>query len=155
MDNLEAKVKSITRETKLLAIQLAKKGSFLSSIRDQLVLMKSNDPQNAIDNAILFIETTRFRDNEFEQLEERVRSIHKDFVIHLSERHSSLTPTEQRICILLRLSLKPTDIASVLFISVRTVETHCLSIRKKLHLSRNVRLLDYLQSLEPVIQLSL
>lgn len=145
--NLELELKTKARETELLAAQLAKKGSFLTLVVNELSSLKSSDPDHAVDKAIRFIESKQFRDSEFEQLEERVRSLHRDFLSVVAWRHPSLTAAERRICVLLKVGLKSADIASVLFASVRTVETHCLSIRKKIHLPREIRLLHYLQGL--------
>ncbi|MFI5263110.1 MAG: helix-turn-helix transcriptional regulator [Candidatus Kapaibacterium sp.] len=147
VDNLELELKAKNRETELLASQLAKKGSFLTLLVHELRSLRSSDPLNAIGKAIGLIESKQFRDSEFEQLEERVLSLHRDFLKVLFERCPALTEAEKRVCVLLKVGLKPADIASVLFASVRTVETHCLSIRKKLHLFRKIRLVPYLREL--------
>jgi DNA-binding CsgD family transcriptional regulator len=54
----------------------------------------------------------------------------------LAFRYPTLSPTELRICDLIRKSVSSKEIASLLDRSVRTVEWHRASIRQKLHLSR-------------------
>ncbi|MDP4236484.1 MAG: LuxR C-terminal-related transcriptional regulator, partial [Bacteroidota bacterium] len=147
MDKLELELKTKNRETDLLAAQLAKKGAFLSTLVEQLSRLRSSDPQHAIDRAIRLIQSKQFRDSEFEQLEERVTLLHRDFLASLVQRFPSLTQAERRVCILLRVGLRPAEIAGVLFASVRTVETHCLNIRKKMGIARNMRLVHVLQSM--------
>ena len=142
------------RETKLLAVHLAKKGSFLATLTDQLAVMKSTNPQysaQTIDAVVQLIEAIRFKDKEYENLEERAESLHHDFIVALVERYPALTATEKRICILIRLGLGSIDIANVLFTSVRTVETHSLSIRKKLRIPKATRLSKFLVDFEPAI----
>ncbi|MFI5264115.1 MAG: transcriptional regulator [Candidatus Kapaibacterium sp.] len=150
VENLELDLKAKARETELLAVQLAKKGSVLTDLKDRLTEMRSSKNQYSSEtiNAVIgLIESVRFKDKEYEHLEERAEVLHHDFLVSLSDTFPLLTATEKRVCVLLKLGLKPVDIASVLFTSVRTVETHCLSIRKKLHLPRKIRLLQYLQRL--------
>jgi DNA-binding CsgD family transcriptional regulator/tetratricopeptide (TPR) repeat protein len=154
MDKLEMELDARARETKLLAVHLAKKGSFLATLTDQLAIMKSTNPQfsaQTIDAVVQLIESIRFKDKEYENLEERAESLHRDFIVALVERYPALTATEKRICVLLRLGLGSIDIANVLFTSVRTVETHSLSIRKKLRIPSSTRLSKFLLDFEPAI----
>jgi DNA-binding CsgD family transcriptional regulator len=150
MEKLESELKVKSHETELLAVQLAKKGSVLADLTEQLAMMRGSKTEysgETINAVISLIETIRFKDKEYEQLEERAKASYHDFIITLKNKFPSLTETEKRVCILLKLGLKPVEVASVLFTSARTVETHCLSIRKKLHLPRKVRLIPYLQEL--------
>ena len=62
--------------------------------------------------------------------------------------YDTLTPTEKRVCVLLRLGLTTGDIASVLFTSVRTVESHALNLRRKLHIPGTTRLAKFLANYE-------
>jgi len=155
MDKLELELASKERETKLLAVQLAKKGSFLATLTNQIALLKSSKySPETIDAVVELIETIRFRDKDYEQLEERAETLHHDFIVALSERFPDLTAAEKRICILLKLGLSSVDIANVLFTSVRTIETHCLSIRKKLRIARTTRLSKFIVEFERPLQSS-
>ena len=154
MENLELELKSRTRENELMAVQIAKKGSFLATLTDQLASMKSSSEQyspQTIQAVVKLIESVRFKDKEYENLEEQAHALHHDFIVSLSERYPKLTATEKRVCVLLRLGLNTKDIANVLFASVRTVESHCLNIRRKLRIPKKTRLPQYLMSLTPGI----
>ncbi len=142
MQNLELELKAKTNETEFLAAQLAKKSSVFAELTSEL---RTLEPNTSLAKAIELIESIRFRDLEYEQLEKRVQSQQNKFIIALEKQYPSLTSMEKKVCVLLKTGLKPADIASILFISRRTVETHCLSIRKKLNLSKKVRLLTYFQ----------
>ncbi|MDP4231009.1 MAG: tetratricopeptide repeat protein [Bacteroidota bacterium] len=148
---LESELQSRTREIELLASQLAKKGSFLVSLRDQLQSLKTSDEEGgiiAIDTVTGLIETMRHKDKEYEQLEERARNLYGNFFATLSKKFPRLTPAERKICILVKLGLNSKDIANVLFTSVRTIENHSLRIRKKLGIANTTRLSRFLGALD-------
>ena len=150
MDKLELELAAKVNETKLLALQLAKKGSFLATLTDQIASLKSsyqNYSSETIEAVVQLIESIRHRDKDYEQLEERAEALHHDFVVSLSERYPDLTVAEKRICILMRLGLNAQEVANVQFTSVRTIETHSLSIRKKLRIPKSTRLSKFLEDL--------
>jgi DNA-binding CsgD family transcriptional regulator len=66
------------------------------------------------------------------------------FVRKLSARFPKLTPTELKICSLLKLNLQTREIASLLHTSVRNIESHRYWIRKKLALPKSVNLSTFL-----------
>ncbi len=80
-----------------------------------------------------------FRD-EFEQL-------HQDFIAKLSRRFSQLTGLELKVCALIRINLANKEIARLLCIGGRSVETYRYRIRKKLGLARKDNLTALLASI--------
>ena len=147
MENLSLQLRAKENEAKLLAVQLAKKGSFLASLTSQIEAMAMGSTTHSkptIDAVVKLIETTRFRDKDYEQLEERAELLHHDYLVALSNRYPDLTATEKKICTLLKLGLTTTDLANVLFASPRTIESHTLSIRKKLRIPAATRLAKFL-----------
>jgi len=99
MKNLEMELSTKARETELLAVQLAKKGSFLATLTDQIALMKDAGKYApaTIDAVVQLIESIRHKDTEFEQLEARAKSLHQDFILALTEQFPNLTTAERRI----------------------------------------------------------
>lgn len=71
----------------------------------------------------------------------------RTFVRRLSVRFPTLTPTELKICSLLKLNMRTREIASLLHTSVRNIESHRYWIRKKLALPKAVNLSTYLTAL--------
>ncbi|WP_253206655.1 response regulator [Verticiella alkaliphila] len=63
---------------------------------------------------------------------------------------SNLTPREAAVLRLVAQGLSSRDIADALDMSVRTVETHRLRVRRKLHLSTDVGLTGYVQALPEI-----
>lgn len=147
---LQKEVTSKKREVELLADQLAKKGSLFAALKNQLISMQSSNGKHSprtLNEITGFLESLLHRDNEFENLEKQANLLYSDFTIALLQKSKNLTETEKKICILLRLGLSPVNIADILFSSIRTVQTHCLRIRKKLRVPVGVRLPKYLSSL--------
>ncbi|MFN8359375.1 MAG: tetratricopeptide repeat protein [Candidatus Kapaibacterium sp.] len=67
-------------------------------------------------------------------LEQQMNDVHRDFIRHIRELFPTLTPMEVKIAVLLKMNLTSPNIASLLFISHRTVEVHRAHIRKKMGL---------------------
>lgn len=70
--------------------------------------------------------------------------VHPDFYHRRDETHSDLTPKERRLCALISLGLSTKEIAALTFREVRSVETSRNRLRKKLEISSDVNLEDYL-----------
>jgi DNA-binding CsgD family transcriptional regulator len=58
--------------------------------------------------------------------------------------HSSLTPNDLRLCAYLRLNLSSKEVAPLLNISVRSVEIKRYRLRKKMELSHEQGLVEYI-----------
>ncbi len=70
-------------------------------------------------------------------LEQQLNEVHYDFITRIQEQFPSLTPMEVKIATLLRMNLTSPNVASLLFISHRTVELHRARIRRKMGLTQN------------------
>jgi len=85
------------------------------------------------------------------QLEQNLAELTSPFMNQLAQRFASLTPSETRICQLLRRGQSSKDIAKVEGISPDTVDTHRRNIRKKLNIaSEQVNLVTFLQSIDSI-----
>lgn len=67
-------------------------------------------------------------------LEQQMNGVHREFIARIQEQYPGLTPMEVKIATLLRMNLTSPNIASLLFISPRTVELHRARIRRKMGL---------------------
>ena len=79
--------------------------------------------------------------------EAQFQQLHRDFIQVISKRYPELTPTELKICALLRLNLPSKEVALMLHMSARTVESHRYWIRKKLGLAERVNLKSFLSGI--------
>jgi len=85
--------------------------------------------------------------NAWKEFETRFENVHQDFYRVLTELHPELTPTEIKICSLIRLNMTTKDIAVLTNRSIRTIEGNRTHIRKKLDLSPETSLTGYLLSI--------
>jgi DNA-binding CsgD family transcriptional regulator len=68
------------------------------------------------------------------QLDQQITEVYSDMMDNLKGTFPDLTIMELRIACLISMKLTSANIATVLFLSKRTVESHRLSLRKKMHL---------------------
>lgn len=78
-----------------------------------------------------------------EVFDEVVDILRSEFILKLSQVYPALTPTELKICSLLKVDLSTKEIARLLHISVHTVETHRKHIRKKINISTEKNLSSF------------
>lgn len=83
-------------------------------------------------------------DKDWEQFEVHFDRVHRDFNKRLKEAFPELTPQEIKLCAYLRLNFTTKEIAQLLHISVRGVEISRYRLRKKLALTRNENLSEYI-----------
>lgn len=82
-----------------------------------------------------------------EMLRTNMEEITSPFVRHLSQTHRSLTPTEIKICNMIRSGLRTKEIAQIRSVSAATINRHREHIRRKLKITNSdVNLVTYLES---------
>ena len=83
----------------------------------------------------------------WERFEKDFRTVHPHFQETLKERVPTLTKMELKICCLVRIGMKSHEIATLLFLSERTVESHRYRMRKKLTPAKGQEMIDVLMKL--------
>ena len=73
--------------------------------------------------------------------------IHPDFTKSLSEKYTSLTPSEIRLCVFLRMNMNTQSIADVLHITTDSIKTSRTRLRTKLNLDRKTNLTTFISSI--------
>ena len=82
-----------------------------------------------------------------EMLKTQLEEMTSPFTRHLSRQYHALTPSEIKICNMIRSGLRTKEIADLQKVSVATVNRHREHIRRKLKITNNdVNLATYLQS---------
>lgn len=77
----------------------------------------------------------------------KVESLHKDFSVKLSESFPNLTQQERKLATLLRLGFSTKYIASLMFITPKSVEIERYRLRAKLGLKRGENLINFIKSI--------
>jgi tetratricopeptide (TPR) repeat protein/DNA-binding CsgD family transcriptional regulator len=81
---------------------------------------------------------------DWEEYHKHFSIVHPDFSKNLLERFPDLTPTEAKICTFLRVGLSTNEMASLLCVTHRNIENHRYRLRRKLGLSEEQKLLQFL-----------
>lgn len=148
-EELERDKEERAREARILSLQISRYDEFVEQLRARLKRMKHSGDGNwtQIDDLLARIrersgnvEAVRAFTSELERLDEASLQT-------LAHACPDLTPAELRVALLLRLSFSNRDIAALLEVSVRTLDAHRRSMRKKLGLSRKENLGAYLARL--------
>lgn len=117
----------------------------LTEVKQALLKIPPRDrvTQQKLKNAILKLETL---DNEsnWEEFQHYFTMVHPEFYRRIDEMHPELTPKERKLCALISLGLSTKDIASLTLREIRSVESSRNRLRKKLGLSTEVNLEDYM-----------
>jgi DNA-binding CsgD family transcriptional regulator len=95
----------------------------------------------------LSLELPRGQRKYVEILRTNLEEITSPFINYLSRRFLSLTPTEIKICNLIRNGMRTKEIAQIQGVSLATINRHREHIRRKLDIiNRDINLATYLQS---------
>ena len=83
-------------------------------------------------------------DDAWSLFEENFDLIHENFFRKLQETYPSLTPTDLKLCALLRLNYSSKEIAHMLNLTPRGVEAGRYRLRKKLNLTEDINLVSFM-----------
>jgi len=136
------------RELTQLALQLVQKNEFLCDLKEQIEpVAKSTSKAKAIAQRI---DDHIRSDRDWETFEHQFNQVHREFLSRLSVKYPALTPTELRIAVMIKLNLPTKAVANLFCLSIRTVENHRQSIRRKLKLSSDDNLVSFLTGFDQV-----
>jgi len=151
---LEAEMEHKKNELVTMALHLTQKNEFVASLRRQITAFgnsASHCKTELVNEIIPKINENLNAEGEWETFEHQFHQVHPDFISVLSRRYPALSPTELKVCALMKTNLTTKQIASLLCTSLRTVEGHRQYIRRKLGLSRADNLYTYLASIGSIV----
>lgn len=139
--SLEENIQSKNRELAIATMAIVKKNEFLKTILQDLENMESTPLVNRV---IRIIKRNSKKDDDWEFFREAFDNSDNDFLKKLKIKHPKLTPNDMRLCAYLRLNLTSKEIAPLFNISVKSVEIKRYRLRKRMDLSGDVKLVDYI-----------
>jgi AraC family chitin signaling transcriptional activator len=143
---LEQDFESKNRELAVSTMNLIKKNELLSMIKDDLK-KTSEGNERSVKSVISTINKNINEDDTWDMFKEAFNNADKDFLKKVKKAHPLLTPNDLRLCAYLRLNLSSKEIAPLLNISVRSVEIKRYRLRKKMELSHELGLVEYILSI--------
>jgi len=147
-DQLSMDVDAKNKELAVSTMSLIKKDELLSLIKEDLKKTADEENKNtSIKSVITTITKNINNEDSWNVFKDAFDTVDKDFLKKLKSMHQSLTPNDLRLCAYLRLNLSSKEIAPLLNISVRSVEIKRYRLRKKMNLSHENGLAEYILSI--------
>ena len=146
-EQLSLDVDSKSRELAVSTMSLINKNELLNIIKEDL--KKSNDEtgSRSIKSVISVINKNINEEDSWNVFKDAFDNVDKDFLKKLKVAHTTLTPNDLRLCAYLRLNLSSKEIAPLISISVRSVEIKRYRLRKKMELTHEQGLVEYILSI--------
>jgi len=142
---LEEEARHKSAELIAVAMQVVRKNELLENLQGRLrELEDGGGGKGEIRKLVDEIEADRGGASDWDLFEDRFRSIHPEFMEGLARKHPTLSPTEMKVCALLKIGLSTKEIANILCCSPRTVEDHRYRIRTKLGITTSANLASML-----------
>lgn len=147
-EKLEAEITFKNKELGLSTMHLLQKNEAINKIKSELtkITKKINDPEikKEIKSLASILSDDERLDDDWDSFAQNFDTVHNDFITKLKAKFPQLTPSDLKLCAYLKLNLTTKDIAPLLNISVRGVEISRYRLRKKLDLSNDVNLNDFM-----------
>lgn len=143
---LEHKNKELTS----FALNFVQKNELIESIKEQIdQIQKKALPETLKEiNQINRIIDQSFRaDNEWENFKIRFEDVHENFFTEINTKYPDLGNAEVKLCALLRLNMNLKESSQILGISPDSVKTARYRIRKKLGLSSDENLVNFIATI--------
>lgn len=143
-EKLRQEIDARNRELAISTMSMIKKNNVLNEFKEDLLMLdtdKNLKPLlDKIDNSINDKEDWKFFEEAFNHAD-------KDFFKKVKSLHPELTPNDLRMCVYLRLNLSSKEISPLLNITFRSVEVKRYRLRKKMNLSHDISLTNYILEL--------
>ena len=138
-EKLQAEIEHKNSELASSAMNLVHKAEILSKLKDDLLHFRENAKlENGVKDfqkIIKVIDSELNHAEEWEQFARHFDSVHANYLKKLKDHYPDLTTSELKLAAYLRLNLSTKEIAQLLNISIRGVETSRYRLRKKLGLT--------------------
>lgn len=152
---LEQDITHKSEELSNITMNVVRKNEILANISGKLRKLQESPELQGLSPEVArqftriqtMIQENMSHDDDWRNFTHNFDAVYQDFTKQLLAKHPGLTPTELRVCCYLKMGLSSKEIAQLFNISYRSVEMTRYRLRKKLELSRDVNLTDYLSNL--------
>lgn len=147
---LEAEARRRTAELSKLTLAIGETNARLRDLSGRLRSLARDadaDDKEVFSMIIKEIDASLGTDIFWNGIEEQLSNLHGESLQYLSKHFPSLTPTERKVCALIRIDLSSKEIARLLNTEPRSIEKYRQRIRKKLGLSASDSLSTFISSL--------
>ncbi|MGN6397658.1 MAG: triple tyrosine motif-containing protein [Mucilaginibacter sp.] len=147
-DNLQNELNYKNKELATLTMHLVDRGKLLLNIKNELTTLTKKlnipDPAHQFRSVFRLLNDSEKNDDDWTQFAMYFDQVHNNFLTTMKTKFPNLSSTDLKLCAYLRLNLTSKEIAQLLNISLKGVEISRYRVRKKLGLSTDVHLYDFL-----------
>jgi len=148
---LRRKLESKRKEFFDAALNLSEQREFLETILNEINSTRQIEDDNKVPQKLLALENLIKQRMSFKSEKEdfygQIEQVHRDFLQKLETSFPDLTDNEKRLAAMLRLSLPGKEIATLMNISPKSVEIARYRLKKKLGLSKDENLINFINNL--------
>ncbi|MBS2213862.1 tetratricopeptide repeat protein [Carboxylicivirga mesophila] len=145
---LEMEVETKNRELTTNVMYLVQKNELLNNVAKKLINLKDNlkDANKKPLQQIIYNLQSQSDNEVWQEFQLRFNQVHNDFYERIRAKHPEITPSEERLCALLRLNMTSKEIAAITHQTLRGVEVARGRLRKRLDLTgTDINLITYLE----------
>ncbi len=149
-EKLQAEVVHKSKELANSTMNIIHKSQVLTNMKIRLMELIENDSgldKEELHRLVRKIDRELDDKQSWNVFETHFDRVHENFFSRLREKHKTLTPKDLRMCAFLRMNLSSKEIAPLQNISIRSVEISRYRLRKKLNLSHDKNLTDFIMGI--------
>jgi tetratricopeptide (TPR) repeat protein/DNA-binding CsgD family transcriptional regulator len=147
----DIQIESQNRELTLNVMNFIRKSELIVDLSNRLIQIKESMDDEKAGSEITQLVNTMQKSSEgnvWEEFELRFKQVHNNFYVRLLEKFPDLTPSELKLCALLKLNLSNKEISEMSGQRSATLEVARYRLRKKLGISNTqVNLVSFLSQL--------
>lgn len=134
-------------ELQELALKMAQKKELFEAVKEEIAELSEQQLSESDASRLIHILEAGQTDRDWQGFEQHFSLLHPHFTAQLTACCPKLSAIEIRVCTLMKMHLSNQQIADILYLSKRTVDTHRYNIRKKLGLLPHENINELLNSL--------
>ncbi|SHE52457.1 regulatory protein, luxR family [Mariniphaga anaerophila] len=143
-----AELENKSKELASIVMRISYSNDLLNRTREQLMKvvnkMVHTESKQQVQRLVNSLEKELNQDDDWKQFEVHFDQVHENFIQHLREQYTELTPKDLKMAAYLRMNMSTKEIAQLFNLSTRGVETSRYRLRKKMGLDREANLTDFL-----------
>lgn len=140
---MQSVIEHKNRELSTLVIQVSQKNQILDDIYQKLLAL--NVKGQGMRTILKSVQNSMDWDNYWEKFKLHFEEVHPNFFANLQGHYQALSQNEQKLCAYIKMQLSNKEIAQILNISTRGLETARYRIKKKLNLTNQQDLNKFIQ----------
>ncbi|MCB0486240.1 MAG: LuxR family transcriptional regulator, partial [Flavobacteriaceae bacterium] len=145
-EQLNNDIESKNRELTISKMSIIKKNELLNAIKKELN-DEDEKPSKNVKSVVKLIDKNLNNTKDWEFFVKAFNNTDKGFLDRLKVLHPDLTPNDLRFCVYLRMNLSSKEMAPLLNISVKSVETKRYRLRKRMNLEHEESLVNYIMDI--------